>query len=141
MQTLSKVVVGRIVDYIWGCRTCYSTFLSEEELDLHRDRVHHGLDTPGECWIPEQENYRCPHCNQVQNSRHLIWFIYHVKKCAVVVPSSKTIKREMTEEEETDNELQLETCHDYEGIVLHLLKVSGILYTFYRNHFPPPHRW
>merc|ERR1719383_607500 len=29
VHTLSKVLVGEVVDYIWGCRACYTVHLSE----------------------------------------------------------------------------------------------------------------
>jgi hypothetical protein len=34
---LSKTLVGRVVDFIWGCRTCYTIFLSESDLINHRE--------------------------------------------------------------------------------------------------------
>ena len=36
LQMLSRTLVGRVVDFIWGCRTCYAIFLSESDLVAHR---------------------------------------------------------------------------------------------------------
>jgi hypothetical protein len=36
LQMLSKTLLGKVVDFIWGCRTCYSIFLSESDLTSHR---------------------------------------------------------------------------------------------------------
>jgi hypothetical protein len=36
LESLSRTLVGRVVDFIWGCRTCYAIFLSESDLLTHR---------------------------------------------------------------------------------------------------------
>ena len=104
VQSLSNVLYGKIVDFIWGCKVCYTTFLSEDSLDTHKAIEHDDKEeTHGEYWNPNTENYTCPHCKQVQNSRHLVWFIYHMKKCNM--NSLFSVKKEIHDtEDETDNE-------------------------------------
>ena len=104
VHSLSNVLYGKIVDFIWGCKICYSTFLSEDSLETHKAVEHDDKEeTNGEYWNPNTENYTCPHCKQVQNSRHLVWFIYHMKKCNM--NSMFSVKKEINDtEDETDNE-------------------------------------
>ncbi len=33
---------GKIVEYLWGCRKCYSAFESEESLESHIAKDHQG---------------------------------------------------------------------------------------------------
>ena len=117
LQTLSNVLFGKIVDFIWGCKVCYSVFLSEDELETHKEVDHSEGDLVGEHWNPIAENYTCPHCKQIQNSRHLVWFIYHMKKCSInCVPF---IKREVNDtEDETDNEEEVKDAFDPDQILL-----------------------
>ena len=105
VHSLSNVLYGKVVDFIWGCKVCYSTFLSEDALETHKAIEHDDKEeTYGEYWNPNTENYTCPHCKQVQNSRHLVWFIYHMKKCNMNSMFS-SVKREINDtEDETDNE-------------------------------------
>ena len=42
LQTLSKLLMGEVVDYIWGCLTCYSVHLSESDLEKHVTEEHQG---------------------------------------------------------------------------------------------------
>ena len=104
VHSLSNVLYGKVVDFIWGCKVCYSTFLSEDSLETHKAIEHEDREqTHGEYWNPNTENYTCPHCKQVQNSRHLVWFIYHMKKCNM--NSMFSVKKEINDtEDETDNE-------------------------------------
>ena len=105
VHSLSNVLYGKVVDFIWGCKVCYSTFLSEDALETHKAIEHDDKEeTYGEYWNPNTENYTCPHCKQVQNSRHLVWFIYHMKKCNMNSMFS-LVKKEINDtEDETDNE-------------------------------------
>ena len=103
LQALSNVLVGKVVDFIWACKICYNVFLSEDALEAHKEVDCKPEKEFGEYWNPETQNYTCPHCNQVQNSRHLVWFIYHMKKCNM--NSQTYVKREVNDtEDETDNE-------------------------------------
>jgi len=103
VQTLSKILIGKVVDYIWGCKICYNIFLSEEDLDSHKISEHADVkDTHGSYWNPNTENYTCPFCEQIQNSRHVVWFIYHMRKCNM--SSAPFIKKEINEEEDTEEE-------------------------------------
>ena len=33
---------GKVVEYLWGCRKCYSAFESEESLESHIAKDHQG---------------------------------------------------------------------------------------------------
>ena len=39
LDKLSKVLFGWVVEYIWGCRLCYSVYETEAELELHRSQA------------------------------------------------------------------------------------------------------
>ena len=165
VQTLSKILVGRVVDYIWACKVCYSVHLSEEELRRHKT-THHVDGEKGKHWNSNSENYTCPHCEQPQNSRHVIWFIYHMRKCNM--SNVPMIKKEVNEEEDTEDEEEMEGDeHDPDQIVLRTLNIRSersewlcesllgkvvqrmfcchVCYTFYesaaelRRHFRPAH--
>jgi len=124
VQTLSKILVGRVVDYIWACKLCYNIFLSEEALDSHRMNDHDETEKLGKYWNANTENYSCPFCEQVQNSRHLIWFIYHMRKCNM--SSIPFIKKEVNEEEDTEDEDETEGDeHDPEQIILKTYNIKG----------------
>jgi len=124
VQTLSKILVGRVVDYIWACKLCYNIFLSEDALDSHRRNDHNETEKVGKYWNPNTENYMCPFCDQVQNSRHLIWFIYHMRKCNM--SNIPFIKKEINEEEDTEDEDETEGDeHDPEQIVLKTYNIKG----------------
>ena len=49
-----------------------------------------GVCPPGEYWNPSSENYTCPRCSLEQNSRHLVWFIYHMRKCSQGIPQVRS---------------------------------------------------
>ena len=126
VQTLSTTLFNKIVDYIWGCRVCYSVFLSEDDLESHKDLEHSDNDeTVGEYWNEQTENYSCPHCNQVQNSRHLVWFIYHMKKCSMNnIPPP--VKREVADtEDDTDNENETGEVFDPDQILLKPFNITN----------------
>ena len=82
LDKLSKVLFGKVVEFIWGCRICYAVFETEQDLDLHRAETH--CDTGlqhGQHWNPVNQKYTCPVCEKVLKTKHLIWFIYHMEKC------------------------------------------------------------
>ena len=125
VQTLSKILIGRVVDYIWACNVCYSVHLSEEELTRHKT-THHGEDgeKAGKYWNANSDNYTCPHCEQVQNSRHVIWFIYHMRKCNM--SNVPMLKKDVNEEEDTEDEEERDgDDHDPEQIVLKTLNIRS----------------
>lgn len=125
VQSLSNTLLGKVVDFIWGCKVCYSIFLSEDALETHKELEHKPDEFFGEHWNPNTENYTCPHCKQVQNSRHLIWFIYHMKKCTTnsFLPF---VKKEACEtEEESDGEDDPHDMFDADQIVMKTYKVSS----------------
>lgn len=39
LEMLSRALVGRVVNYIWACCTCYNIFLFEMDLKVHRQVV------------------------------------------------------------------------------------------------------
>merc|ERR1719471_625252 len=166
VQTLSKILVGRVVDYIWACKVCYSVHLTEEELKRHKTTHHVDGEKIGKHWNANSDNYTCPHCDQVQNSRHVVWFIYHMRKCNM--SNVPLIKKEVNEEEDTEDEEEMEADkNDPEQIVLKTLNIRTersewlcesllgkivdrifcchVCYTFYetaeqlRAHFRPLH--
>ena len=117
VQTLSNVLFGKIVDYIWGCKLCYTAFLSEEALESHKESEHKDSNPNdrGEFWNANTENYTCPHCKMVQNSRHLVWFIYHMKKCSMnTIPCVKSENHDTEDDSEGEDEVD----RDPEQIVL-----------------------
>ena len=125
VQTLSKILIGRVVDYIWACNVCYSVHLTEEELTRHKT-THHVEDgeKAGKYWNANSDNYTCPHCEQVQNSRHVIWFIYHMRKCNM--SNVPMLKKDVNEEEDTEDEEERDgDDHDPEQIVLKTLNIRS----------------
>jgi len=82
LDKLSKVLFGRVVDFIWGCRICYSVYETEAELELHRSQAHSDNTIQwGPNWNPNNQKYSCPVCEKVLKTKHLVWFIYHMEKC------------------------------------------------------------
>ena len=125
VQSLSNTLVGKVVDYIWGCRVCYSIFLSEDALETHKELEHKPDEFFGDHWNANTENYTCPHCKQVQNSRHLVWFIYHMKKCTTnsLLP---LVKKEACEtEDESEGEDDPNELFDADQIVLKTYNVAS----------------
>ena len=123
-QSCSMVLFGKIVDYIWGCRLCYSVFLSEDSLETHKELEHGEEDGAGEHWNSDTESYTCPHCRQRQNSRHLVWFIYHMKKCSMNNIPQSCVKREVNDtEDDTDTETDPGEIFDPDQILLKPYKI------------------
>jgi hypothetical protein len=128
LQTVSLILANRVVDYMWACKLCYTIHMTAEELEGHK-RMYHDPKTDtrtvGKHWNPGNPgNYTCPHCEQVQNSRHIIWFIYHMRKCSSA--NAASIKKEINEEEDIEDEDEVDgDKHDPEQIVLKSLKVSS----------------
>ena len=125
VQSLSNTLVGKVVDFIWGCKVCYSIFLTEDALETHKELEHKPDEFFGEHWNANSENYTCPHCKQVQNSRHLIWFIYHMKKCTTnsFLP---LVKKETCEtEDESEGEDDPQDIFDADQILLKTYNVSN----------------
>lgn len=82
LDKLSKVLFGRMVEYIWGCRLCYSVYETEAELELHRSQAHSESNMQwGPHWNQATQKYSCPVCEKVLKTKHLVWFIYHMEKC------------------------------------------------------------
>jgi len=82
LDKLSKVLFGRVVEYIWGCRLCYSVYETEFELEAHRNQVHSESTMQyGPHWNQHTQKYSCPVCEKVLKTKHLVWFIYHMEKC------------------------------------------------------------
>jgi len=125
VRTMSKLLLGKIVDWIYACKLCYQAYDTEEELEHHKMETHKEDETVGKYWNANSDNYTCPFCEQVQNSRHLVWFIYHMRKCnmgnANVMQIPKKIKNE---EEDTDEDEEPETT-DPEGIIFKTYKIKG----------------
>lgn len=124
VQNACKILVGRLVDYLWGCKICYSICLTEEELEKHKQVTHGKEEKIGKYWNASTENYTCPYCDQVQNNRHVVWFIYHMKKCNMT--NTPLIKKEINEEEDTEDEEEMEGDEDDpEQIVLRTLNIRS----------------
>jgi len=82
LDKLSKVLFGRVVEFIWGCRICYSVYETEAELELHRSQAHSNNTMQwGPHWNQASQKYSCPVCEKVLKTKHLVWFIYHMEKC------------------------------------------------------------
>ena len=124
VQTLSKILIGRVVDYIWACKVCYSIHLTEEELEKHKQVNHAEAENIGKHWNATTEKYTCPYCEQVQNSKHVIWFVYHMRKCNM--SNLPFIKKEINEEEDTEDDEEMEgDKHDPEQIILRTLNIRS----------------
>ena len=106
-------------------RFCYSIHTTEEEFEKHKIENHAETELlVGKYWNANTENYTCPYCDQVQNSRHIVWFIYHMRKCNM--SNVPFIKKENNEEEDTEEEEEMEGDeHDPDQIVLRTLNIRG----------------
>lgn len=81
LDKLSKVLFGRVVEYIWGFGLCDSVYETEAELELHMSQAH--LENNMQWsphWNQATQKYSCPVCEKVLKTKHLVWFIYHMEK-------------------------------------------------------------
>ena len=82
LEKVSLLLLGKVVDYIWGCKLCYSIFETEIDLENHRASIHStSLEKYGSHWVPGMGRFKCPSCEKILKTKHLIWFIYHMEKC------------------------------------------------------------
>ena len=82
LEKVSQLLFGKVVDYIWGCKLCYSIFETEIELENHRASLHYSSsENFGPHWVTSLSKFKCPNCEKILKTKHLIWFIYHMEKC------------------------------------------------------------
>jgi len=80
---LCLLLLGRLNESIYGCRTCYEAFASREEIIKHYSVAHSGKEEFGSCYDACSNLYTCSYCNLVMKKTHLVHFIKHIKQCLV----------------------------------------------------------
>ena len=82
LEKVSHLLFDKVVDCIWGCKLCYSIFETEIELENHRASLHSSSSEKyGSHWVTSLSKFKCPNCEKLLKTKHLIWFIYHMEKC------------------------------------------------------------
>jgi len=78
---MSRFFFNKDVHTIWGCKICYEVFPVQIEYEKHMADIHQGSDRHGSCYDADSKIFTCMHCNTYRTARHLIHFIYHLKRC------------------------------------------------------------
>ena len=79
MQKLSNILFGKTVSEIWACKKCYNVFENKPSQQEHIQTCE--VTEKESFWNAENKNYRCPFCEKVLRTQHVVWFAGHLQEC------------------------------------------------------------
>jgi len=119
-KEMAKVLLGKEVASIWGCRKCYQAFDSEAVFKAHIKNSHDGKIEHGTNYDAENKEYFCKNCNIFKTNKTVISYIYHKATCNVNAKGAVNLDDEDGEDEDTYDEFV-----DPWGVVYKPLKVTS----------------
>ena len=79
MKGLSNILFGKVISEVWACKKCYNVFESKQSKEEHFKTC--AVSQKESFWNAETKKYRCPFCEKVLKTQHVVWFAGHMKEC------------------------------------------------------------
>jgi len=121
---LCLLLLGRLNESIYGCRTCYEAFASREEIIKHYSVAHSGKEEFGSCYDACSNLYTCSYCNLVMKKAHLVYFIKHTKQC-LVDPDLAALRNNAEEGVDDQEDTATENIDPW-GVINRPLRVANL---------------